>query len=398
MRRSNFEGRAGVAAIAGALVATTACNDVVRNTELEPDGPPEILQVFVRERVENPDDGSIGPGLRLAFGDHPDVGEEDDHAVTDAIASTEQRIRIVVDELLLGNTLEEVKCANEGTWSRVPVGTDPDDIKRCIGSDLSRCEAVCKDQGGVADVNEDLSVDETRLIDGVITLSCGGIAVPLDRELIASPQRSFYSPSGNQLVPAGALGFDGLGPALVVVPAESLPTSSSCSLALAAEVTDKQGERPCAAGAAGCVPGDMSGVTFTTEPLKVMATVPENGATDVALVDEESTDATIRIETNGWLDPATVAGGVVLSAGGAPVAGATAALEVIHHEDDSEEVVPTVVIVTVPGGLTAGTEYSVTFPGDGTSTTLRDKYGAAVPEAPTLTFTTVAAPAAGSLR
>jgi hypothetical protein len=392
MRRSNFRGRARVAAIAGAVVATTGCNDVVRNTELEPEGPPEILQVFVRERVENPDDGSIGPGLRLAFGDHPDAGEEDDREVTDAIASTEQRIRIVIDELLLGNSLEEVMCVNPGTWSRVPVGTTPDDLRRCIGSDLSRCEAVCKDQGGVADGNDDLSVDDTRLIDGVITLSCGGIAVPIDRD------RSFYSPSGNQLVPAGALGFDGLGPALVVVPAESLPTSSACSLALAAEVTDKQGERPCAAGAAGCVPGDMSGVTFSTEPLQVMATHPESGATDVALVDEGSTDATITIEVNGWLDPATVAAGVVLSAGGAPVAGATAALETVQHDDGSEAVTPTVIVITVAGGLTAGTEYTVTFPGDGAATTLRDKYGAAVPEAPTLTFTTVAAPAAGSLR
>jgi hypothetical protein len=392
MRRSNFEGRAGVAAIAGALVATTACNDVVRNTELEPEGPPEILQVFVRERVENPDDGSIGPGLRLAFGDHPDAGEEDDRQVTAAIAGTDQRIRIVVDELLLGNSLEEVQCVNPGTWSRVPVGTDPDDIKRCIGTDLSRCEAVCKDQGGVLDANGDLSLDDTRLIDGVVTLSCGGVAVPLDRT------HSFYSPSGNQLVPAGALGFDGLGPALVVVPAESLPTSSACTLAFAAEVTDKQGERPCAEGAAGCVPGDMSSVTFGTEALQVLHSVPESGATDVPLVDEESTDATITVELNGWIDAATVAAGVQLSAGGTPVAGATATLATIHHDDGSEEISPTAIAITVPGGLTAGTEYSVTFPGDGTATTLRDKYGAAVPEAPTLTFTTVAAPAAGSLR
>src|SRR5215207_4470943 len=113
---------------------------------LESDGPPRILQVLARERVAVTDDEGherIELQARLAFGDHPDIDvEHDDRVVSAAVARDGQRIRIVVDELLRGSSLEEIACA-DGSWSRVPLGTDIDAIARCAGADLSRCDAVC---------------------------------------------------------------------------------------------------------------------------------------------------------------------------------------------------------------------------------------------------------------
>ena len=79
---------------------------------LESEGPPRVLQVLARERVAVTDDEGnqhVELQARLAFGDHPDIDvEHDDRVVSDAVARDGQRIRIVVDELLRGGSLEEV--------------------------------------------------------------------------------------------------------------------------------------------------------------------------------------------------------------------------------------------------------------------------------------------------
>jgi hypothetical protein len=119
--------------IIAAAVLFTACGG---SPEPEGAGPPEILQVLARERVEGEEGIELAP--RLVAGDHEDIGEEDDREVTEAVAWDGQRIRVVFDELLRGNHLEEIPCA-DGSWVEVPVGTDFDDVARCAGPDLSRC-------------------------------------------------------------------------------------------------------------------------------------------------------------------------------------------------------------------------------------------------------------------
>src|SRR5688572_25481228 len=101
--------------------------------EVQGEGPPEVLQVLARERVEG--DEGVVLAARLAYGDHESVGEEDDRDVTEAVAWDGQRIRVVFDELLRGNFLEEIPCA-DGSWAQVPVGMTFDDVARCAGADL----------------------------------------------------------------------------------------------------------------------------------------------------------------------------------------------------------------------------------------------------------------------
>src|SRR5690349_6896457 len=103
-----------IIAIVVAGACSAGCDSSSSSDGLNPSGPPEVLQVFARERA--------GADLvaHLAFGDHPDIPTSaDDRKVTDAVARDGQRIRVVVDELLRPNRLEEVACA-DGSWSKVP--------------------------------------------------------------------------------------------------------------------------------------------------------------------------------------------------------------------------------------------------------------------------------------
>src|ERR1700752_4915250 len=101
------------------LIFCSGCNGAPGDP-LESDGPPRILQVLARERVAVTDDEGhehVELQARLAFGDHPDIDvEHDDRVVGEAVARDGQRMRIVVDELLRGGSLEEVACA-DGSWS-----------------------------------------------------------------------------------------------------------------------------------------------------------------------------------------------------------------------------------------------------------------------------------------
>lgn len=314
-------------------------------------GPPEILQVLVRERV----DGE--PVARLAFGDHPDIDEEaDDRAVRAAVARDGQRIRVVVDELLRGDTLEEVACA-DGSWSRVPTGTTVDDVARCAGADLARCRGICIGAGGapvgILDANGDGALDDTRLIDGAATLLCDGAPVALD------PQRSYYQPSGGQRISAGSVGTDALGPAVVLAPAGGMRPGAVCGVRFADTVVDKDGERPCAAAAGGCVPGDTAAIEFTVEPFTLAWSEPPAGADDVALTDDDSGDAHVVLRLNATVDPATVAAAVTLTAGGYPVEGVAPAMA---DDDDAT------IVLTVAGGFEPATTYRLTVTG------LRDAY------------------------
>lgn len=339
-------------------LAIASCADVVRNTELQPQGPPEVLQVLAQERTE---DGELA--ARVAFGEHPDVDPElDDHAVDDAVAGAEQRVRVVFDELLRGNDLEEILCA-DGTWSRVPVGTTRHDIADCAGVDLSDCTAVCAGVG-IMDANGDLGIDDTRLIDGVASFDCDGVAIPADLD------RSYYQPSGNQLVPAGPLGLEGLGPALVLVPRDDLPTSARCRLALADEVVDRDGEAPCAGDP--CTPGGLDAIELGIEPLLVLATDPADGANDVAPTAEP---ASLTVGLNVAVDPASLDAVTVTAAGAAVVA------ELAVSADD-----PRAVVVTLPDGLAAAATYELTLAG------VTDRYGGALPAPVTVSFTTRSEP------
>lgn len=291
---------ARLACAATVATAVGACADPGGGSALHPEGPPMILQVRLAESYLDSEQVRRAR-LALAFGTHPLADPGEVHAVRDALALG-NRLRVVVDELLAGDHLEEIACrgtvdddpSGGDRYGRVPAGATPDDVARCAvpddelrrSCDPKRARAVCicrraggctRNSGGdvaegepvgVLDVDQDGAADATRFVPGAAGVQCGPIAVPLD--LAAS----YWSPSGDQRPPAMG-GVDELGPALVLVPGAPLPTGASCGLALGDGVVDEQGVRACApAGgdpAAGCAPGDISAFSFGVEPLAVIS-------------------------------------------------------------------------------------------------------------------------------
>jgi hypothetical protein len=372
-------------AILGAGALALACSDDESSTELHPEGPPMVQQVFVQEKVVS--DTATREKFQLAFGDHPEIPlpdedsvNGDDREVVNAVARGTAKLRVVFDEILVGNYLEEIACA-DGSYSPVPIGADPDDIKDCSGPDLSRCVAVCiGDSGpvGILDENEDGASDETRMRDyggGELGVSvmCGDQMMPLDREA------SYYNPSGNQLLPAvpPPQNINGLGPALVLVPLDGMKTGAACTLTFRADVKDKDGENVCAPPDgdidAGCTPGDTSLISFNVEPLSLFSSAPENEETEVALTDPGSPDATILLQFNAAIDPDTVDAITLTDMMGDPVP-----ISATVSADDAA-----IVTVTVAGGYQAETQYTITI-----GTGLTDKFGGALPAEITVTFTT----------
>ncbi len=406
--------RLGWIVVAAASLSVAACTDFESNTDLISEGPPMVLQVrFGEKYIEQ---GSTTERSRrvFGFGSHPLAVAGEAKRVTSADAQ-EDNFRVIMDELLVGNNLEEIRCrgpvrldetvmpAVTVNYSRVPVGATPDDIARCsLPSDAlpSSCPAgefaicICEIDGGcmrgmtlveegepvgILDNDLDGAADQSRLIDGAVALRCGTgssvFDVPLNRDL------SYWNPSGTQDRPAQG-GFDALGPAVVVVPNAVLPTNVECGIAFSDEVVDKEGRRACVANYSrdpsdsdepfdpkelqpDCDEGDFSAFSFTVEPLKFRPSAPlVEGAMDV------STTASLIIETNVPIDVATATiANVTLS---------PAATYVVETPSSGDAVVVT---PTVP--LAPNTMYTLTI-----TAGVTDTYGQSAPATFVLRFTT----------
>lgn len=370
-------------AIAMGTVAAAGCADSSSATELVPEGPPMIRQVMMTERVVTAT-GTSRNVQALAFGEHADFNRvynvvDDGMVVTGTVGST-FNIRVILDELLIGNYLEEIAC-RDGTYQPVPEGATPDNIAACsVQADVlpSTCTgpyAVCLGPDGpigVLDDDEDGTSDDTRMIAGAAKIVCndGSIEVPL------SQTGSFWQPSGNQQVPALG-GFNAVGPAIILASVAGLPTDSDCGLEFDGSVVDKEHVRLCAPEGGlpenGCDPGDVSLVTWHTEPIRVVGSNPPDTQTGVAL---PAGDARILVLFNTPMDESIGADAFTLTEGGVERTDITAARDVMT---------PTTVVVTVPGGYLPSTEYVLTI-----ETGLTDAFGIPIPstETATVTFTT----------
>jgi len=274
-----------------ALAFAAACTDDKSATDLNPEGPPMIRQVLMFENVVKPT--GIEKRKVFAFGTHPLATEAEVLTSTNA-AVTQQVFRIVIDELLKGNNLEEVECrgiVDEDVFDRVPERANPDDIARCAAPDDvlprtctpdARAICICKNEGGCAretdivdigepvgikDLNEDGGADNTRLIDGSVGITCNDTLVtPINLEA------SYWNPSGDQNKPAQG-GFDALGPAIVLAPTGPMPTNGDCNLVFSSEVVDKQDIAVCAPPdgdvTQDCTPGDTTAFSFHSEPMVI---------------------------------------------------------------------------------------------------------------------------------
>ncbi len=358
-------------ASATTTLLASACSVPESSSDLLPEGPPMLRQVFMKETTMD--------GVRdvLALGWHPDVPngrqdadppetEDDTHPVTSASASG-QKFRIVFDELLYGNSLEEIEC-RDGTFSRVPLGTTPEDIAACaVAVDLlpTLCKgehATCLNAAGVpvgvADENEDGAADNTRLIASSVSVRCGTFDVPLILE------QSFWQPAGNQLVPSGQKPENSLGPALILEPVGGrMPSKQTdCRIAFAPDVTDKDFNAPCAPTGGvedtddlgDCTAGDLSAFHFGTESIVLDGPVPANGATNVPL-----TRRAIQLTMSGAFDQASVA-----AASATVMEGAAA-----RTDFTLTSTVPRRIDVTLAANLIANTMYTVTV------TNVKDSFG-----------------------
>lgn len=378
-------------------LAIAACTSATSATDLHPEGPPMIEQVRLVEI-----DAQGIERVVFGFGTHPMAGADEQHVVKSAKAGT-NKLRIIMDELLRGNDLEEVECrypigsTGDDKFGRVPLGATPDDIFRCAAAQdvlPSLCpgsnrRSVClcqNDAGcasgtkidgtpsvtpkgesvGVLDVDQDGAADKTRFIAGAVGIACGGIDVPVDPEL------SYWTPSGNQQEPAHG-GFDALGPAVVVVPAGALPTSMPCGVKFSPDVVDKDGNQVCAPLDGNitkdCTPGDTSAFKFTVEPLKFASTIMATG---------QSRTADVKLRANVPFDPASITNITVTEA---PATNYTQFTVMLGMPPGNTNEIT--IHWTAAGGLAATTPYTITVP-----TTVTDAYHQSALQPFQIAFTT----------
>lgn len=343
----------------------------------------------------------------FGFGTHPLASPDEEHTVTTAKAAS-NKLRIIMDELLRGNDLEEIQCrypVDDDDFARVPLGATPDDIARCSAAQdvlpslcpgsnpLSVC--ICKnDVGcpsgtkidgspditpkgesvGVLDRDQDGAADNTRFIAGAVKIVCGSLDAPLDAPLDVplDLEMSYWTPSGDQQEPAQG-GFDALGPAVVVVPGGALPTSMECGVAFSPGVVDKDGNRVCAPPGGDitkdCVPGDTSAFKFTVEPLTFSLGQSIADPGQLRTLD-------VKIKANVPLDPGSLANITVTEAPATNYTQFTAMLDPLNGSQ-------IIIHWTAPGGLAATTHYTITLP-----TTVTDAFHQPVPQPFEIAFTT----------
>ncbi len=379
----------------GLGVALVACTDTASTTDLNPIGPPMLRQVRLNNKTINAD-GSSSNKTVFAFGSH-ELAEPDElksNQVTTAVAVT-NKLRLVIDELLIGNSLEEIACrsaVDDDAFARVPNGATPDDIAACGVADdvLSQsctgptAVCLCAIPGGcisstgtsiaegapvgVLDVNLDGATDDTQFINGSVGLLCGDINVPINLE------GSYWQPSGDQNRPAAG-GFEALGPAVVLAPDGPLPTNLDCQLTFASTVTDKQGVQVCAPLDGDiiqdCVPGNMDAFTFRTEVLSLKVVSFANGATGVPRTAPIILQATVPLK-NTITTPGAIT--LVPAAGPAPIF-------TVAFDPAMNQVVQIRPDTTTP--LAANTEYTLTI-----TSGVTDTYDQPPPAPLVTTFTT----------
>ncbi len=315
----------GLLATTVPLALAVACSDPELASELDSEGPPEVLEVNVAS--ESADRDPNGNTIEAAAFCRP--GEE-------------FKVNTFYCPLERDGENAPIPGAREVTeplLDATPNGWHA----RFIFSELL-----------------DPSIEELIDTDGVITgslaesqpfvLSCGGADVPYD---------GWIDPTGNHLsYPPG--------PSLVVQPLDFIATGTPCEVSLReGVVTDKDGED---------VPGDDLGpYSFGIAVLAVGEPDPLDGTEGV------DPAAPISIPFNAPIDLASADGNIVVEGGEAAVE-----LGLAYATDaDTGEVNDSIVVASPVGGLAAGTEYTVTV-----NTGITDVLAGALAEGASFSFTT----------
>ena len=222
-----------IVALGLATMGLGGCASESSNTDLHPEGPPEVLQTVVFQR-----DAADEAIPVLAFGTHPDFPEMLGN-VSDAVAFSfydaandvvvGQQVRLVFDELLKGSAVESFKCACTEVPPGSPAGTQPvcpngsdvsNDPFNCSSCDDNPQTTQVNETGKCLDLNGDHTPDDAVLNPDLVTITCGS------QTWSNTADEGYYNPSGNQLVPV-LEGLLGLGPALVLMPSALRPGEKS---------------------------------------------------------------------------------------------------------------------------------------------------------------------------
>ena len=371
--------------VLAAVIAGPACTDVESPTDLHPEGPPMIMQVFLDEEYDDPPgSGEFTDRQVLGYGTHPNALTIKHQVLTANPDFRAQRIRVVLDELLVGNFLEEIACrspVDDDAYAFVPLGATPDDIARCaeqadvLPQTCTGDHAVCLDPSGVPvgvlDENGDGAADDLQFIRGSVGIQCGSIEVPID------VQASYWQPSGNQQVPAAGSITGVLGPAVLLRTIDGLPTGKQCQVKFGDTVVDKGGERPCAPqwGPSGapdetawppavpCPANDTSAASVTVAPLHLFSPPfqPEEGGL-------QTFDLPILLTFNAKISVSSVQATLV------PAPPSPLVVGTLSTDANTLQ-------LSVQGGLARTTDYTLTV-------TLTDLFGGGLAQPFVLHFTT----------
>lgn len=196
----------GVLAVGLGILATGCLSEPELKTNLRPEGPPEVLSVLAVDVVAHGEVAAYckyvgtaldekGPGLVQGTQICPQVSTDFEAAELFPLG---WEVRIVFDELLNGDAIEELDCDADGD------GEQDDPITTCDGH-----------------------IANTR----PVSITCGAANTPVGYD-------GYYYPNGNkESFPVG--------PAIYVVPDAAdltFPTGTTCTVTITDVVVDKQGE------------------------------------------------------------------------------------------------------------------------------------------------------------
>lgn len=257
----------GIVLAAAAAATLIGCNDPAQNTDLRPEGPPEVLTVLVAndpaaQLYESATFCKTGDDKRPRLVDLPDITQQqicDDDPSKPAAAVLDAYpdgwyVRVVFDELL------------DGSFEKLYPILDPD-----TGEDTGTAYGSIKESHPV----------ELKCMSST---GSGMVDVPYD---------GYYSPAGNAITWP-------LGPSIVIKPddARTVATNSACTVTLNTNILDQSGNE---------VPADQRGpFTFTVAPIIPIAISVDDDPDGNSPIDAISIYSdNVVVQFNTEVDPAS---------------------------------------------------------------------------------------------
>jgi hypothetical protein len=256
-------------AFVGGACALLACSDPSLNTDLRPDGPPEVLSVLVYA----PDHRA---GYAGSFIETATFCKKGDDKRPNVVGTVDTSTTTVCPDDLSQDAPEVVDAAPSSWYVRIM-------FDELLDPNVEQLTDVVDADGNPTGTQQG-SIAHTK----PVTLQCESVA----GGMVDIPYDGYYSPSGNALTWP-------VGPSLVVKPnhPELVATNSECQIKIKDSVHDEDSEPK-------TVPPSQRGpYTFKIAPIQVVAISPADGG---AAVDPDV--AGVDLTFNTAIDPASFTG------------------------------------------------------------------------------------------